>query len=66
MKKCVGDGRDWDDNIKIDLREKECRNSVWIEVAQEYVRVTKIYKLILEKKDAKIVSGLKWPKNTYM
>ena len=45
----MGEGCEWEDNIKIDLREKGCQNSVWIEVAQEYVHVNKIYKLILEK-----------------
>jgi hypothetical protein len=40
-----------EDNIKIDLREKVYQNSVWIEVAQEYVHVNKIYKLILGKQN---------------
>jgi hypothetical protein len=48
---CVGEECKREDNIKIDLREKGCQNSVWIEVAQEYVHVNKIYKLILEKRN---------------
>jgi len=47
----------WEDNIKIDLREKGCQNSVWIEMAQEYVRTCEqnIYKLILEKQNIRFV-----------
>jgi hypothetical protein len=45
VKKSVGEGCEWEDNIKTDLRDKGCQNS---EVTQEYVHVTKMYKLILQ------------------